>query len=104
MLKYILKRLGLSVLILLGVSLIIYVLIRCMPVSFIDDKIAQMNQGGATIPQETIDSEPSSRENVSTRAKSLCFIYNSFPYGTATAVMYQESFTVPLYAIFVTSL
>ena len=27
-----------------------------MPVSFIDDKIAQMNQGGATIPQETIDS------------------------------------------------
>ena len=56
MLKYILKRLGLSVLILLGVSLIIYVLIRCMPVSFIDDKIAQMNQGGATIPQETIDS------------------------------------------------
>ena len=56
MLKYILKRLGLCVLILLGVSLIIYVLIRCMPVSFIDDKIAQMNQGGATIPQETIDS------------------------------------------------
>lgn len=56
MLKYILKRLGLSVLILLGVSLIIYVLIRCMPVNFIDDKIAQMNQGGATIPQETIDS------------------------------------------------
>ena len=56
MLKYIIKRLGLSVLILLGVSLIIYVLIRCMPVSFIDDKIAQMNQGGATIPQETIDS------------------------------------------------
>ena len=55
MLKYILKRLALCVLILLGVSLIIYCLIRCMPVSFIDDKIAQMNQGGATIPQETID-------------------------------------------------
>ena len=55
MLKYILKRLGLSILILLGVSLIIYVLIRSMPVSFIEDKIAQMNQGGATIPQETID-------------------------------------------------
>ena len=54
MLKYILKRLAWSVLILLGVSLIIYFLIRCMPVSFIDDKIAQMNQGGATIPQETI--------------------------------------------------
>ena len=55
MLKYILKRLALSILILLGVSLIIYVLIRCMPVSFIDGKIAAMNQGGATVPQETID-------------------------------------------------
>ena len=54
MLKYILKRLGLSVLILLGVSLIIYILIRCMPVSFIDDKIAQINQGGATVPEEYI--------------------------------------------------
>ena len=55
MLKYILKRIALSILILLGVSLIIYVLIRCMPVSFIDGKIAEMNQGGATVPQETID-------------------------------------------------
>ena len=55
MLKYILKRLALSIFILLGVSLIIYFLIRCMPVSFIDDKIAQMNQGGATIPEETIE-------------------------------------------------
>ena len=55
MLKYILKRLGLSVLILIGVSLIIYILIRSMPVNFIDDKIAQMNQGGATVPQETVD-------------------------------------------------
>ena len=26
-----------------------------MPVSFIDDKIAQMNQGGATIPEETVN-------------------------------------------------
>ena len=56
MLKYILKRLGLAVLILLGVSLIIYILVRCMPVSFIDDKINAMNQGGATIPAETVES------------------------------------------------
>ncbi|MBR2024704.1 MAG: ABC transporter permease [Clostridia bacterium] len=55
MLKYILKRLGLALLILLGVSLIIYALIRCMPSSFIDNKIAQLSQGGATIPQETVD-------------------------------------------------
>ena len=56
MLKYILKRLGLAVLILLGVSLIIYVLVRCMPVDFIEGKIAEMNQGGATIPEETVES------------------------------------------------
>ena len=55
MLKYILKRLALSVLILVGVSLIIYFLIRLMPVNFVQDKITAMNQGGATIPQETID-------------------------------------------------
>ena len=55
MVKYIIKRLGLSVLILLGVSLIIYILVRCMPVSFIEGKIAEMNQGGATIPEETVE-------------------------------------------------
>ena len=36
MFKYIVKRLALAILILLGVSLIIYILIRCMPVSFIE--------------------------------------------------------------------
>ena len=55
MVKYIIKRLGLSVLILLGVSLILYILVRMMPTSYIDNLIAQMNQGGATISQETID-------------------------------------------------
>ena len=52
MLKYILKRLLLSVLILLGVSLIIYFLIRLMPTSFIDQKINAMNQGGAIVTDE----------------------------------------------------
>ena len=56
MLKYILKRIGLSILILLGVSLIIYVLIRCMPVSYIDQLVSQMSAGGATIPAETVES------------------------------------------------
>ncbi len=55
MLKYTLKRLGLAVIILLGVSLILYCLVRCMPVNFVESKIAEMNQGGAQIPQETID-------------------------------------------------
>ena len=55
MLKYIIKRLALSVLILIGVSLIIYFLIRLMPVNYVQDQITAMNQGGATIPQETVD-------------------------------------------------
>ena len=54
MLKYILKRLGLSVLILLGVSLIIYILIRLMPIDFVTNTINSMNQGGAQIPEETV--------------------------------------------------
>ena len=55
MFKYILKRIGYSILILLGVSLIIYFLIRLMPVDFIQDKINAMNQGGATVSEETVN-------------------------------------------------
>ncbi len=54
MLKYILKRIGLAILCLLGVSLIIYILIRLMPIDFIQNKINAMNQGGAQIPEETV--------------------------------------------------
>lgn len=55
MLKYILKRLVISVFILLGVSMIIYFLIRLMPVDFIQDKINAINQGGATVSEETVN-------------------------------------------------
>ena len=55
MLKYIIKRLALAVLILLGVSMIIYFLIRLMPVDFIMDKINAINQGGATVSDETVN-------------------------------------------------
>ena len=55
MLKYIVKRLALAVVILLGVSLIIYFLIRLMPVDFIQDKINAINQGGATVTEETVE-------------------------------------------------
>ena len=55
MLKYILKRLAISVFILLGVSMIIYFLIRLMPVDFIQDKINAINQGGATVSEETVN-------------------------------------------------
>ena len=53
MFKYIVKRIAYSILILLGVSLIIYFLIRLMPVDFIQDKINAINQGGATVSEET---------------------------------------------------
>ena len=55
MLKYIAKRVGYSILILLGVSMIIYFLIRLMPVDFIQDKINAINQGGATVSEETVN-------------------------------------------------
>ena len=55
MLKYILKRLLLSVLILLGVSLILFVLIQNMTSSFAENKINEMNAGGAIVDQETKD-------------------------------------------------
>ena len=54
MVKYILKRLFISIIILLGVSLIIYTLVRLMPNDFVDQKFqAQLQQN--TITQEDID-------------------------------------------------
>lgn len=44
MFKYILKRIGISLLILLGVSFILYALLRCMPTDFVDGKILQFQQ------------------------------------------------------------
>ena len=55
MAKYIAKRIAYSILILLGVSMIIYFLIRLMPVDFIQDKINAINQGGATVSEETVN-------------------------------------------------
>lgn len=52
MFKYIVKRLLLSIVILLGVSLIIYVLARLMPVDYIDGLYnAQLQQGTMTLDQ-----------------------------------------------------
>ena len=44
-----------ALLILIGVSMIIYFLIRLMPVDFIQDKINAINQGGATVSEETVN-------------------------------------------------
>ena len=54
MFKYVLKRLGLSVIVLFGVSVIIYFLVRLMPTNYIENKFsAQLQQG--TITYEQID-------------------------------------------------
>ncbi|MBO5481627.1 MAG: ABC transporter permease [Clostridia bacterium] len=56
MFKYILKRIGVSLLILLGVSFILYALLRCLPTSFVDLKIeAFMSNMGEAVTQEFKD-------------------------------------------------
>lgn len=52
MFKYILKRIGLSIVILFGVSVIIYGLVRMMPVNYIEDKYrVQVNDGTMKIEE-----------------------------------------------------
>lgn len=55
MFKYILKRLGISLLILLGVSFLLYALLRAMPTDFIENKILALTQSGSEVSQELID-------------------------------------------------
>ena len=52
MFKYILKRVGISILILLGVSFVLYTLLRCMPTDFVEAKILALNTSGATVTEE----------------------------------------------------
>ena len=54
MFKYILKRLGLSLIVLLGVSVIIYFLVRLMPTNYVDDKFSSELQQG-TITHDQLD-------------------------------------------------
>lgn len=54
MLKYILKRIGISILILFGVSLILYTLLRCVPTSFVDMKIIALCQNNTAVTDEFI--------------------------------------------------
>ena len=54
MFKYILKRLGLALVVLFGVSVIIYFLVRLMPTDYLENKFsAQLQQG--TITREQLD-------------------------------------------------
>lgn len=54
MFKYIVKRLLISIIILLGVSIIIYTMVRLMPTDFVDTKYASQLSSG-TITQADID-------------------------------------------------
>ena len=54
MTKYIIKRILLSVVILFFVSLILYFLIRCMPVSYIENKFNEANANGANLTEEDL--------------------------------------------------
>ncbi|MBD5632325.1 MAG: ABC transporter permease, partial [Clostridia bacterium] len=54
MAKYIIKRLLLSVLILFFVSFIIYVLLRMMPVSYVENLFYTQQQGGAELTDEDL--------------------------------------------------
>ena len=55
MLKYIVKRLAYAVVVLLGVSLIIYFLTRLMPIDFVKDKVTAVQTSGATVTAEMVE-------------------------------------------------
>ena len=55
MLKYILKRLGISIIILVGVSIILYTLVRMMPTDYIDIKYAEQLKSGTVTPEQILE-------------------------------------------------
>lgn len=52
MAKYILKRIGLSLIIIFGVSLILYTLVRLMPTSYVDDLINSISTNQGEVSEE----------------------------------------------------
>ena len=52
MFKYILKRIIVSILILIGVSFVLYALLRLMPTDFIEQKIINLATQGTTVTEE----------------------------------------------------
>lgn len=54
MFKYILKRIGISLLILLGVSFILYALLRCMPTDFVESKVIALSTSGTDVTEDFI--------------------------------------------------
>lgn len=101
MLKYIVKRLGISIIILLGVSVIVYTLVRMMPNDYVDTKYASQLQNG-TIKREDV-----------TNFKKLYGLYNpkaelsitldgtTFSYGKTEARKDDDMETDGLYLAFI---
>lgn len=54
MFKYVIKRLLIAVLILFGISVLIYFLIRLMPVNYIEDKVRTQMSNNGGIPEEEL--------------------------------------------------
>lgn len=54
MVKYLLKRLGLAIIILIGVSLLIYMLTMAMPADYIDNRTAAAVQSGQMTPEDVL--------------------------------------------------
>ena len=54
MFKYIVKRLLLSILILFGISIILYVLIRLMPSDYVSNQVNKIVAGGNQVTEEVI--------------------------------------------------
>ena len=54
MLKYIVTRIIISIFLLLGVSVILYVLLRCMPTDFVENRILALVQNGGEVSEEFI--------------------------------------------------
>lgn len=92
MAKYILKRIIFMVLILLGVSLILYVLVRCMPTSFVDNKLLALTQGK---PLDEVESLIHNLKAAYGLDKSIIEGYFSW-LGNVLKGDFGDSFTRPL--------
>ena len=113
MLKYIIKRLAQSILILLGVSLIIYTLVRCMPVDYVEQKLLAITTTGEGVTQEKIDAmmkayglDTNIFEGYISWLGKLCQfdLGNSFKYGDPVVDVIKDkmgvSFAIALIATF----
>ncbi len=100
MLKYILKRLGISLVILLGVSVIVYTLVRLMPNDYVDTKYSEQLKSG-TMKQEDVDNFKKLYGLYNPKAElSITFDGTTFYRGRTEARSDVDTETDELYAAF----